>query len=582
MAQQDALERALPPQSGFHVFSLKGSLHFKEAIGNAHPDLSLDSDNRDIDPSSRLSVTDYLGRLSGKTSLLRNDPLAEKKSIQQQSPNFGKPHNSSQTEPSRTSANIIHQKRTSPSAVHLETMLGGAISFLESAQMVNDIRLCSRSPATPGQIVEWERENGFALPEDLASFLATTDGLMLTWSVKTTGHPLKSPQATDPEINSRSRIDINVKGGEDSEMGCEVKVGLIQVNALDRIQFVHQPLSSTAINEPPETRLEFQKQQPRGEMIRNGSPPSFWPFESPPGPAAVIHETPGIGKTCICYVDVDSDINGSKRTEIWFQDTSMMVALHQDGPIHRRQSRQSFNSSWYYMTNSFSAYWRLLVCNLGITGWELAFTRRGLPRTSMEWMNFYLPNRARIYRTIRISRFGAPTLNGGGFEYSNDNLPASAEATQQSPESNSRQSYEQSKAIADVLQPPAGRSVASFPFPSQFFDLTQKEGRSYLDMERLTQLCKTPPAAQTLNPAVIGSSLDQTIGKVAETRTTSATNSTARTLGSATSSRGSSGTAEGRDRELFQRSGINPSPPKSAAVGRSGQMGGRAASAMRR
>jgi tubulin polyglutamylase complex subunit 2 len=68
----------------------------------------------------------------------------------------------------------------------------------------------------------------------------------------------------------------------------------------------------------------------------------------------------------ICAFEIDSEVKdgrmaliyrASTKPQIWFQDLSC---------------------KWYYIANTFTDYFRLMIMHLGIPGWQYAFTNAGL------------------------------------------------------------------------------------------------------------------------------------------------------------------------------------------------------------
>lgn len=67
----------------------------------------------------------------------------------------------------------------------------------------------------------------------------------------------------------------------------------------------------------------------------------------------------GYGKVCLVYRNTKAGLISSEQSaEIWFLDRSLQ---------------------WYYLTNSFSNYYRLMISHLGLPQWQMLFTQDGLP-----------------------------------------------------------------------------------------------------------------------------------------------------------------------------------------------------------
>ena len=57
---------------------------------------------------------------------------------------------------------------------------------------------------------------------------------------------------------------------------------------------------------------------------------------------------------------------------------------------------QDLSGDWYFIANSFTDYFRLMVMHLGLPNWHYAFTEVGLDTTSQQWFRFLSPERLAI------------------------------------------------------------------------------------------------------------------------------------------------------------------------------------------
>lgn len=64
-----------------------------------------------------------------------------------------------------------------------------------------------------------------------------------------------------------------------------------------------------------------------------------------------------------------------QKPQIWFQDLSC---------------------KWYYIANTFTDYFRVMVMHLGIPNWQYAFTNCGLDQQTLQWFRFFIPERLAI------------------------------------------------------------------------------------------------------------------------------------------------------------------------------------------
>jgi hypothetical protein len=63
------------------------------------------------------------------------------------------------------------------------------------------------------------------------------------------------------------------------------------------------------------------------------------------------------------------------KPQIWFQDLSC---------------------NWFFIANSFTDYFRLMIMHLGIPNWQYAFTKVGLDPQTLQWFRFLVPERLAI------------------------------------------------------------------------------------------------------------------------------------------------------------------------------------------
>ncbi|XP_023606641.1 tubulin polyglutamylase complex subunit 2 isoform X2 [Myotis lucifugus] len=70
--------------------------------------------------------------------------------------------------------------------------------------------------------------------------------------------------------------------------------------------------------------------------------------------------------------DLEDDIQEAlaQDTEIWFLDRALY---------------------WHFLTDTFTAYYRLLLTHLGLPQWQYAFTSYGISPQAKQWFNMYKP-----------------------------------------------------------------------------------------------------------------------------------------------------------------------------------------------
>lgn len=87
----------------------------------------------------------------------------------------------------------------------------------------------------------------------------------------------------------------------------------------------------------------------------------------------------------IAAFDIDSKVKDGRlalmfrgnnnKPQIWFQDLSC---------------------SWFFIANTFTDYFRLMIMHLGLPHWQYAFTQVGLDPQALQWFRFLSPERLAI------------------------------------------------------------------------------------------------------------------------------------------------------------------------------------------
>lgn len=83
--------------------------------------------------------------------------------------------------------------------------------------------------------------------------------------------------------------------------------------------------------------------------------------------------------------DIDAEVKDGRlalfyranhsKPQIWFQDLSC---------------------NWFFIANTFTDYFRLMIMHLGIPNWQYAFTKAGLDPQTLQWFRFLIPERLAI------------------------------------------------------------------------------------------------------------------------------------------------------------------------------------------
>ncbi|KAL5005397.1 hypothetical protein ScPMuIL_018853, partial [Solemya velum] len=86
----------------------------------------------------------------------------------------------------------------------------------------------------------------------------------------------------------------------------------------------------------------------------------------------------GYGKVCLIYRD-NKPGRTEAKIEIWFLDRAIR---------------------WHYLTDSFTAYYRLMLMHMGLPQWQYAFTDIGLSHQAKQWFNMFAPTRLELDNDI--------------------------------------------------------------------------------------------------------------------------------------------------------------------------------------
>jgi hypothetical protein len=112
-------------------------------------------------------------------------------------------------------------------------------------------------------------------------------------------------------------------------------------------------------------------------------------------------------------ISTTPNISTFAQPEIWFQDTTQYQHRHHHHHNSHPNTHSASSNLWYPLARSFTAYFRLMVTHLGIQGWQMGYVESGLPQAVHDWMCFYAPERAGVYRRVR-AMIGSGVLKGNG------------------------------------------------------------------------------------------------------------------------------------------------------------------------
>ena len=83
------------------------------------------------------------------------------------------------------------------------------------------------------------------------------------------------------------------------------------------------------------------------------------------------------------------------------------LALLYRGDVSKQNPQiwfQDLSCCWYFIANSFTDYFRLMIMHLGLPHWQYAFTNVGLDSLSLQWFRFLSPERLAIDLEYKESR----------------------------------------------------------------------------------------------------------------------------------------------------------------------------------
>ncbi|CAI9593668.1 unnamed protein product [Staurois parvus] len=214
-------------------------------------------------------------------------------------------------------------------ASHIEKITLGVSKILESSPGVTDVKFEAIPPAERHAIVSWEQKHKCTLPEDLKNFYLMTDGFLMSWSVKLDDSP--------------------------------IQVGSMVINSISSLTRLRSASAYSLPNSPTLDDLDGGSDE---EGTRHPDRPHFnsrnMIFELDP--------CNGNGKVCLVYKTSKPEV--TPEPNIWFLDRALY---------------------WHFLTDTFTAYYRLLLCHLGLPQWQYSFTSYGLSPQAKQWMNMYKP-----------------------------------------------------------------------------------------------------------------------------------------------------------------------------------------------
>ena len=234
------------------------------------------------------------------------------------------------------------------------------ISFLENHEGVASVDFVERRGITLAEITAWEQDHApYRLPNDYKAFLLISNGLLLCWHIRHHGSEFPLGCLHLNKLASVQRIRRN---DEDSDDEFEEK----SASADDSKNMADSSLNSkTSENSEKSSSQRRTKRGPRGRIRRTLK-------RLPKDSAAFDLDNTSTGGTVALYYASDSGVD---NPQIWFQDMSC---------------------KWFFIANTFTDYFRLMIMHLGLPCWQYAFTEVGLDPVSQQWFRFLSPERLAI------------------------------------------------------------------------------------------------------------------------------------------------------------------------------------------
>ncbi|KAG9488297.1 hypothetical protein GDO78_007870 [Eleutherodactylus coqui] len=220
------------------------------------------------------------------------------------------------------------EKNESTMASHIEKITLGISKILESSPGVTDVKMEELPPAERHTIVSWEQKHSCTLPDDLKNFYLMTDGFHMSWFVKMDDTP--------------------------------VQVGSMIINSISNLIHLKASSSYSLPNSPTLADLDDNEEE-------EGLPEK--PHFDSRNVIFELDPCDGIGKVCLVYRKHKAGEMTPDPT-IWFLDRALY---------------------WHFLTDTFTAYYRILLCHLGLPQWQYSFTSYGLSPQAKQWMNMYKP-----------------------------------------------------------------------------------------------------------------------------------------------------------------------------------------------
>ncbi|XP_061172313.1 tubulin polyglutamylase complex subunit 2-like isoform X1 [Saccostrea echinata] len=235
----------------------------------------------------------------------------------------------------------------------LDQLNVGIIQYLGKKNGISKVDLDQRPPADRHAVLMWEQRNTCFLPEDLKNFYLTTDGYKLTWCVKMDNGP--------------------------------IPLGKLHINRLSQLTRVGGSIAPSHVNP---TLADLEGDSDTEDQASGLEKPTF------DNRCKVFELDPCDGYGRVCLVFKESKTGGNEpKVEIWFLDRALR---------------------WHFLTDSFIAYYRLLLMHLGLPQWQYSLTDIGLCQQAQQWFNMYAPTRLELDQESLCETHSVPSVSKSG------------------------------------------------------------------------------------------------------------------------------------------------------------------------
>ncbi|XP_062574536.1 tubulin polyglutamylase complex subunit 2-like isoform X1 [Saccostrea cucullata] len=257
----------------------------------------------------------------------------------------------------------------------LDQLNVGIIQYLGKKNGISKVDLDQRPPADRHAVLMWEQRNTCFLPEDLKNFYLTTDGYKLTWCVKMDNGP--------------------------------IPLGKLHINRLSQLTRIGGSIAPSHVNP---TLADLEGDSDTEDQASGLEKPTFdnrcKVFELDPcdgyGRVCLVFKE---SKTGMSYIDANELFDGKytselvrfggnePKVEIWFLDRALR---------------------WHFLTDSFIAYYRLLLMHLGLPQWQYRLNDIGLSQQAQQWFNMYAPTRLELDQESLCEAHSIPSVSKSG------------------------------------------------------------------------------------------------------------------------------------------------------------------------